>query len=592
MKVVLAIYKELLDVLPAGARRFTILFAVLQATLALLDAAALGLLALVIAPLSSGGAVVLPVIGEVDTAGAFISIGVVCLLVVVKGLLSVLLLWWATRRFARFELEIGNRLFRSYMAAPWVERLKRNSSDVVRLADGSVNIAIISFLLPGSTILGEVASLIAVVTVLAIVQPLLAVVTFLYLGAIGAVLYFWIARHSRIAGQTNLKYTLQTSRFITEMIGAMKEVILRNKNAEVVEVVNQGRAHSTRARANINFLAQVPRFVLESGIIGGFVLVGVIGFLVGGASAAMTSIALFGLAGFRMAPSVIRLQAILSQLLSSAPHPKAVISEIRAAELASGERSVLPARPLPENPQRIEVRDVSFHYAEGTPPAVSDVSLSIPFGSTVAFVGQSGSGKSTIIDLILGLVEPSGGEILIDDTSIAHLTTAWRERIGYVPQDVSLFDGTIAQNVALSWQGEVDKERVRDALRQAQLLAVVEARPDGLDARVGERGLALSGGQRQRLGIARALYARPWVLVMDEATSALDTKTESAVMSAIAALNGSLTVILVAHRLATVKDADQVFYLRDGGLAGSGKFNDVVAAVPEFAQQAALAGLV
>ena len=174
---------------------------------------------------------------------------------------------------------------------------------------------------------------------------------------------------------------------------------------------------------------------------------------------------------------------------------------------------------------------------------------------------------------------------------LTQITKNWREHVGYVPQDVSLFDATVAQNVALSWTGEIDRQRVRDCLEKAQLLEFIDAREGGIDGSVGEKGMALSGGQRQRLGIARALYSQPLVLVMDEATSALDTTTEAAVTSAIRGLRGEVTVVTVAHRLSTVKHADTIYFMSGGKVQASGKFDDLVAAVPEFAAQAKLAGL-
>ncbi|MGO1267308.1 MAG: ATP-binding cassette domain-containing protein, partial [Microbacterium gubbeenense] len=203
----------------------------------------------------------------------------------------------------------------------------------------------------------------------------------------------------------------------------------------------------------------------------------------------------------------------------------------------------------------------------------------------------SGAGKSTMVDLILGLLTPTGGSIRVDETDLTSVLGTWRSRVGFVPQDVALFDGTIGQNIALTWNEEYDRSAVSRAVQRAQLATVVAAREGGLDAKVGERGLALSGGQRQRLGIARALYTDPVVLVMDEATSALDTNTEDAVTSAIGQLRGSVTVITVAHRLATVRNADLVCFFKDGKLAARGTFEEVVAAAPDFAQQARLAGL-
>jgi ATP-binding cassette subfamily C protein len=212
-------------------------------------------------------------------------------------------------------------------------------------------------------------------------------------------------------------------------------------------------------------------------------------------------------------------------------------------------------------------------------------------GRSLAFVGSSGSGKTTLVDLILGLISPSSGAIALDGEPLADVLAAWRTRVGYVPQDVALFDASIAQNVALTWEDDFDPEKVRDALRRAQLLDLVESRPGGIDAPVGDRGLALSGGQRQRLGIARALYIDPLVLVLDEATSALDSTTESQVAAAIQELRGDVTVIAVAHRLSTIRDSEQICFMKDGRLTARGTFDELVETVPEFAAQAALAGL-
>ncbi len=591
MKDIVALYRELLRVLPADARRFVTIYATSLGLLAVFDAAALGLLALVVGPLSAGNPVVLPLIGELEESGIFIAIVGICVLTVAKGVSSVLLLRWATRRAARYELEIGSRLFDAYMAAPWTERLKKNSADIVRFTDSSLYQTIATFLLPGATILGEVMTLTAVITVMSIAMPVIALATVLYLGGIGAVLYFWIARRARNAGATNLEYSIRTARRITEMVGAMKELTLRNKNSEVAAVVKENRGHAVRARAIVLFLGQVPRFVLESGIIGGFVLVGAAGYLMGGSAAALSAVALFGLAGFRTAPSVVRFQFVLSYMASTAPHVHTLIDEIRSSEGASEHRRGRASLPLSDTPERLEFRDVDFRYPGTTNEAVKGVSLTIPFGQSIAIVGASGAGKSTLIDLILGLIEPTSGVIVIDDTPLTDLTDSWRARVGYVPQEVSLFDATIAQNVALSWSEDLDRDRVKEALRRAQLLATVEARKEGIDGRVGERGLALSGGQRQRLGIARALYVDPYVLVMDEATSALDTETEEAVTKAVKGLSGRSTTIVVAHRLSTVRDADRIFFMQDGIIAAQGSFEELVKSVPDFARQAALAGL-
>src|SRR5690554_4660803 len=331
MKAYPALFADLLSVLPRNARRFIIGYAVSLATLAILDAISLGLLAVVISPLASGSSISLPLFGEVEGVGLLGLVGLICVLTLGKGFLSVLLLWFATRRFAVYELEIGSKLFDSYIASSWVDRLKRNSADLVRIVDGSVAVTISSVLLPGASLLGEIFTFVAVVAVLAVVQPLVAIIALVYLGLIGAALFFWVTSRSRQAGRVGLKYSLRVSRLITEMVGALKEITLRNKAGEVAAVVRADRVHTARARANVQFLGQLPRYVLETAIVGGFALVGVAGYLTSGGdlTAALTAVALFGLAGFRMAPTMVRFQAVISQITANIPHATRVIEEIR-----------------------------------------------------------------------------------------------------------------------------------------------------------------------------------------------------------------------------------------------------------------------
>ena len=591
MKKSWTLYREILSVLPKKAQRFLVRYSISLSLLSTLDAAALGLLAVVIGPIIAGTPLVFPIIGTVTDTGLLIALSLICLLIILKGVLSVAIIWRATRVFAEYELIIGSRLFDSYLKSGWTERLKRNSADVVRLTDGSVSAMVSSYLRPITTLPGEVFSFGAVVVVLALVQPLVALTALVYLGLLGLVLFFWVTKRSREAGRVGLRFSLRSSRLITEMVGALKEVTLRNKAGEAADVVRANRRRTTQARSNAQFLSQVPRYILESGLIGGFVVVGLVGLATGGITEATTAVALFGLAGFRMAPSVVRFQSIVSQMATSEPQARAVLAEIRRSEESSTDGDDVGLEPLPANPANLALTDVSFEYSAGAARALDRITLDIPFGSTVAFVGASGAGKSTIVDILLGLMPPTSGTVEIDGVALESMTLAWRDHVAYVPQDVSLFDATVAQNVALTWTKDYDEDKVRDALRQAQLLDTVESREGGIHAKVGERGLSLSGGQRQRLGIARALYADPLFLVMDEATSALDTTTEAAVGDAIRQLKGQMTIVTVAHRLSTVKEADQIFFMRDGRVVEGGTFDQLVANVPDFAVQAKLAGL-
>lgn len=586
--------RQLLTVLPAGTRRFIITFAVLQSLLAVLDVAAIGLLALVLAPMLTQSSMTLPVVGiTLSEPGDF---GWVLLvvggLIITKSALAILLQWWATRRFARFEQVLGARLLETTFKAPWTERLQRNSTDIIRSTDVGVSSTVAGVLIPFCQLSGEVFTFVAVLAVLLVAQPVLASVTILYFGLVALLLYRVVLQRAVRAGQDNRTYSARAMRLVSEMVHSLKEVTLRDKSQEVADTVLKVRRRASMARANQTFLGAIPRYVLEAGLIGGLALGGVVGYLQDGVPGAFTAIALFGVAGFRLVPSLTRFQTIMGQTGANMPFAQQVLDEIERgreyvdAELTGGRE------PLPEGARALRLERVTFTYPGGEAPAVKDVTLHLPFGQTLALVGASGSGKSTLVDLILGLLQPDSGQILVEDRPLPDVLKAWRSRVGYVPQDVSLFDASVARNVALAWDDDgIDEERVRRALDRAQLLDVIESRPDGIHGKVGERGLNLSGGQRQRLGVARALYTDPLVLVMDEATSALDTSTEAAVTAAIRELSGEVSVIVVAHRLATIRHSEQVCFMRDGELIASGTFEDVVAAQPDFAEQAALAGL-
>ena len=586
--------RQLMTVLPAGTRRFIATFAVLQSLLAVLDVAALGLLAIVLAPMLTGQALTLPVVGI--TLGEPQDFGIVLLivgsLIVLKSVLAISLQWWATRRFARFEQVLGAKLLEATFKAPWTERLSRNSTDIIRSTDVGVGSTVAGVLIPFCQLAGEVFTFVAVLSVLLVAQPVLATATIVYFGIVAFLLYRVVLRRAVRAGQDNRKFSGRAMRLVSEMVHSLKEVTLRDKSQEVADTVLKVRRRASMARANQNFLGVIPRYVLEAGLVGGLIIGGFIGYLQNGVTGAVTAIALFGVAGFRLVPSLTRFQTIMGQTGANMPFAEQVLEEIERgkeyvdAELTGGNE------PLPEGARTLRLESVTFTYPGAATPAVRDVSLTLPFGHTLALVGASGSGKSTLVDLILGLLQPDSGEILVQDRPLRDVLKAWRSRVGYVPQEVTLFDASVARNVALAWDdANVDEEQVRRALDRAQLLDVVESRPDGIHGKVGERGLQLSGGQRQRLGVARALYTDPLVLVMDEATSALDTSTEAAVTSAIRELSGEVSVIVVAHRLATIRHSEQVCFMRDGELLASGTFEEVVAAQPDFAAQAALAGL-
>jgi ATP-binding cassette subfamily C protein len=380
---------------------------------------------------------------------------------------------------------------------------------------------------------------------------------------------------------------------MTEMIEALKELSLRNRLGEVADLVTANRRHSTRARANGSFLGVLPGFAYEAALLGGIALIGGFSYFQGGMQAALASVALFATTGFRLIPALTGVQGGIVQATASMPGAKDVVGDLIAAE-RDMKTSQTPAdtAELSQSPRLLSLNDVRFRYPGAAVDVIRGMTLDIPLGSSVGIVGPSGAGKSTLIDLLLGLSQATSGDIELDGEPLQSVLRQWRGRVGYVPQRVALFDGTIAQNVALTWtDDEIDRERVAYALERAQLGSLIADRTGGIDERIGERGVSLSGGQQQRLGIARALYTDPLVLVLDEATSSLDTKTEDEVTRAIKELQGEVTLISVAHRLSTIKDYDRVCYLDDGVIVAHGTFAEVARQHPAFGEQVALAGL-
>lgn len=599
MKETIRIVLRTLSVLPARSRRFLWSFGIVMSLLALLDVVALGAIAIVIPGLMDPAqAVTVPLLGwQLKTfEEMMILVGAFVALIMIKSGLNLLTIRIATQRFAQHEVAIGQRLFRAYMSSSWVDRTSRSTQEIIRMVDSGVAAVVANVLMPSMTVLAEFATITVISIGLIIMDWRIALATFVYLGLIALILSRVVTPRAVTNGAVNRDNSLAVVRLLGEVIAALKELTLKGNEAQVAEIVADRRAAAATTRAYAQYYNQMPRFVLDAGMVGGFVVVGGVGYLTGlpndGPTSAMTSVALFAVAGFRLVPSLTRFQSTQNRILTNAAFADSIIDDIDFAQEAVARTEEPDSATLPPGLHDIELQNVTFTYPAREEPAVRDVSLRIPAGSSVAVVGTSGAGKSTLVDLLLGLLTPSSGCILLGGIDMTTVLRQWRASVGYVPQEVALFDVSVGENVALTWDpAEVEPVRVRRALSRAQMLEVIESRPDGLAGRLGERGTTLSGGQRQRIGIARGLYTDPKVLVMDEATSALDTKTEAAVTGSIRELGGEVTTITIAHRLATIQHCDIVFYMADGQVVAAGTFDEVVAEVPAFAEQAALAGL-
>lgn len=592
MKGIWPVLKGLLPLLPKGAQRYFVGYMIITTMITALDVVAMSLLALLIAPALSGGTLTLPIIGTIRQEDIALVALAACALIILKSAITITVHWFATRRFAKYELEIGDRMFKAYINSSWEERSKRSVAEITRIADSGIANTMAGFILPLMRIPSSIFTFVLIIVVLFVADPMTSIIALVYLSLVAIVVHFLVTKRSLEAAQVNLNFSYRVAILMTEMIEALKELSLRNSLSEVSDLVTANRHRSVRARANGSFLGVVPGFVFESALIGGVVLIGGVSFIQGGLAGALSSVALFAATGFRLIPAINGIQGGIVQAVASTPAALDVIGDLTAAE-EDMKVSQAPAdtAELAESPRELRLADVRFRYPNAEEDVICGMSLEIPLGSSLGIVGPSGAGKSTLIDLLLGLSQASEGSITIDGHPLKSVLRQWRGRVGYVPQRVALFDGSIAQNVALTWTDEVDEERVLRALERAQLSSLVASRSGGIHERIGERGVSLSGGQQQRLGIARALYSEPLVLVLDEATSSLDTKTEDEVTKSIRELQGEVTLISVAHRLSTIKDYDRICYLDEGEIKAHGTFHEVAAELPEFAEQVLLAGL-
>lgn len=463
-----------------------------------------------------------------------------------------------------------------YLLAPWPFHFRRDSAELIRNTTQSVHAVFVA--LTAAAALGSEALIgLGIVAVLLVAAP---GVTF----AAGAVLVVVVIallrvtrRLARRAGADEHTLGREMLQTLQHALGAIKEIkALGREDFFYRTYAAQQRARLSVGHLNVT-LEALPPLIIETVFVCGALLIAVLLTLSGrGGAAGLPLLGLFAYAGFRIVPMANRITWRLNEIRSRAVPVQALYDDYR---LVTGAGWVEPdsGGPLAFT-GAIAVRDVSYTYPGAAAPAVCDVTLTIGRGESLGIVGPTGAGKSTLVDLIVGLLPPSAGRITVDGVDLAGHARDWRRHVGYVPQAIVLLDDTLRRNVALGIaERDIDDARVRAALRTAQMEALVAGLPEGLDTRVGERGLRLSGGERQRLGIARALYHDPDVLVLDEATAALDTATEAAVADALRALRGAKTVLLIAHRLSTVRACDRIAMLVEGRLADCGTYDELLA---------------
>ena len=477
---------------------------------------------------------------------------------------------------------IEMRLLGNYLRQPYEFHLNRNSGGLSKSILSDVDQIINNVYQPIANMVAQIFTLLILVTLLFVYNPWIAFSAVLVLGGAYGLVYTIIRKYiDRIGTARNLA---NRSRFeiVIEAIGGIKDIRLLGLEQVYLDRFNKPSRQMSRYLAMDLVIGQVPKFLIEALAFGGVLIISLVlmtsdsGDGSGGLSRVLPTLGLYALAGYRILPAIQQTYRSMTQMRFGAPAVNSIIADLLdTANLLDVSKD--PATPLPLQ-KRLSVEHLSYGYPDAPTVGVHDITLDIAAGTTIGIVGSTGAGKTTLVDLILGLLTPTSGGIAVDGVRIevGNLRN-WQANIGYVPQDIFLIDASISANIALGISvAEVDQDRVRECARLAQVDTFIERElPAQYDTRVGERGVRLSGGQKQRIGIARALYKDPEVIVFDEATSALDNLTERDLMNAVGALHGTKTIIMIAHRLSTVRICDQIMVLEKGRQIGRGSFAEL-----------------
>ena len=490
--------------------------------------------------------------------------------------------------------EISSQLIELVFLNPRLGIRSSTSQEIQYAVGPGVSAISVGVLGAASTLISDLSLLILLSLGLFVYDPATAITVMLVFFTVGTILYLAMFKKTRRLSHRIVDFNIESNKTLQESIQTYREIYVGDRREFYIQKMSDLKHGIATSLAHQAFLPNISKYAVEITLILGSILVSAFLFVTQDASHAVAGLALFLASGSRIGPSLLRLQQSLIQVHSSFAEASPAISmiydiksqspRVDEKEFEAADHDVFEAT--------IEVEEVNFKYQDSEAFSLTGVSIKVEPGSFVALVGPSGSGKSTLIDLILGIQNPTLGQVFVSHVPPATAIKHWPGMISYVPQDVRIIDATIKNNVALGFADEdIDLNQVFEALRIVQLEDFVDSLSEGLETRVGEFGSRLSGGQRQRLGIARALYSGPKLLVMDEATSALDGQTEAEVSNAIKKLKKKVTLLVVAHRLSTVRDADQVVYMDKGVIKAIGTFDQVMALVPDFAAQAELMGL-
>lgn len=518
-----------------------------------------------------------------DVFLAYLGIGLVVFMVL-KSIFLIASTYVSQRIVQNERARLSGQLFGVYLAMPWEFHIRHNSASLISNTIKAVDTMFCDLIAPLLLSVADGLLVVAICSMLLMVQPTVTLLVVGVLATVILVFYGVFQRSARSWGRQVQENDSNMIRWLTEGLGSLKELKVCGRE----EFFRDGFSRDAYARARSCALLQsvvgVPRHFIEGIMVLGLLVV-LLFYQSRGESlqAAIPTLGLFALATFRIVPSLSR----LGNGFITMKYGSAALDQIYKDVIAREERS--ERRHLPHDPGRVvfesslRLEGVSFMYPERSGRAVSEISLSIRCGESVAVVGASGCGKTTLVDLILGILSPSDGRIVVDGIDISRQLRAWQWLVGYVPQTIYLSDDSVRRNIAFAVpELEIDGARVEQAVTLAGLTDIIRGLPHGLATRVGERGVNLSGGQRQRVGIARALYNNPRLLVLDEATSALDGYSEHQIALALQRLKNSITMIVIAHRLDTIRWCDRIVFLQGGHIAAVGRYEFLAESNEDF----------
>lgn len=517
---------------------------------------------------------------------------------VLKAIFSLAIRWWSTGFLAKQQAAAATTLMESYLKDSYFNHRKRQVADIIRNTSDATTQAYTFYVGGILGIVGEGATIVLLMILLIAMMPLHATIAFIYFILATYILQKALQNKNKKAGELSLAMNWKSTYATLDAANGFRENKIHGITDRRIFDYQDARIQAVEALRARTFYQDLPKYLLEIVFIIGIVLILGLMIMTGGIESAAYLLVFAG-ACVRILPSFVRLTATSGGVRVGAPAMAIVDEEIQLLntpelKLKSSDPDIAPFNTVHRELASIDLKvsDLSFRYPDGTQNILDHLSFAVPSGTSIAFVGGSGSGKTTLIDILLGLYQPSDGQVTYNGKDVHSNVKEWNNYVGYVPQDVYLSSKSVLEEIAFGLRPEeIDEARVWECIRIAELTDVIESLEENIHTKIGENGTRLSGGQRQRLGIARAIYRNPSVLILDEATSALDNDTEHKITQTINELAKQITVIIVAHRLSTVREVDQLLYMRQGHIVAQGTFEEVRNSSAEFAHLVSLGQL-